>query len=72
MEIHPIELILSEASIVSTVAAAKQDLADAICLAAEGAITVPIAGRYPLDGAAAALAALKERNVMGRQILELV
>ena len=72
LEIHPIELILSEASIVSTVAAAKQDLEDAIRLAAEGAITVPIAGRYPLDGAAAALAALRERGVMGRQILELV
>ena len=71
LEIHPIELILSEASIVSTVAATKQDLADAISLTAEGGITVPISGRYPLDGVTEALAALRKRDVIGRQILEL-
>jgi propanol-preferring alcohol dehydrogenase len=71
LEIHPIELILSEASILSTVAATKQDLSDAVSLAAEGGITVPISARYPLDGLSEALATLRKRAVIGRQILEL-
>ena len=71
LNIHPIELILSEASIVSSVAATKQDLTDAIRLFAEGEMTVPISRRYPLEGAMEALAALRKRDVIGRQILEL-
>jgi D-arabinose 1-dehydrogenase-like Zn-dependent alcohol dehydrogenase len=34
-------------------------------------MTVPIAGRYPLDGAQAALDALRKRAVLGRQVLDL-
>jgi D-arabinose 1-dehydrogenase-like Zn-dependent alcohol dehydrogenase len=71
LSIHPIEFILSEAMLVSTVAAARQDLADAMALAARGAMTVPIAGRYPLDGIQDALDALRKRAVLGRQILDL-
>jgi len=71
LSIHPIEFILSETSLVSTVAATRQDLADAIALAAGGAMTVPIAARYPLDGVQDALDALRGRAVLGRQILEL-
>lgn len=71
LNVHPIEFILSETTLVSTVAATRQDLADAIRLAASGAMTVPIAGRYPLDGVGDALAALRKRGVLGRQVLEL-
>jgi 2-desacetyl-2-hydroxyethyl bacteriochlorophyllide A dehydrogenase len=67
--IHPIDFILSEASLVSTVAATRTDLNDAIALAAAGALTVPLAGQYPLDGIADALAALRSRSVLGRQVL---
>jgi D-arabinose 1-dehydrogenase-like Zn-dependent alcohol dehydrogenase len=56
---------------VSTVAAARQDLADAIALAAAGALTVPVAARYRLDGICDALDALRKRAVLGRQILDL-
>jgi alcohol dehydrogenase, propanol-preferring len=71
LAIHPIEFILSETSLISTVAATRQDLQDAIHLAASGQLTVPIAGRYPLDGAQGALDALRKRQVLGRQVLDL-
>jgi hypothetical protein len=34
-------------------------------------MTVPIARRYPLDGVRDALDALRRREVLGRQILDL-
>ena len=71
LAIHPIEFILSETSLISTVAATRQDLQDAIRLAASGQMTVPIAGRYPLDGVQDALDALRKRAVLGRQVLDL-
>jgi propanol-preferring alcohol dehydrogenase len=69
LSIHPIEFILSEASLVSTVAATRTDLNDAIAMAAAGSMVVPLAGRYPLDGIADALSALRGRTVLGRQVL---
>ena len=71
LAIHPIEFILSETSLIATVAATRQDLQDAIRLAASGQMTVPIAGRYPLDGVQDALDALRKRAVLGRQVLDL-
>ena len=71
IEIHPIEFILPESSLVSTVAATRLDLQDALALAAAGSMTVPVAGRFGLDGVQEALTALRSRGVLGRQILEL-
>ena len=71
IEIHPIEFILPESSLVSTVAATRLDLQDALALAAAGAMTVPVAGRFELDGVHDALTALRARGVLGRQVLEL-
>ena len=71
LSVHPIEFILSETSLVSTVAATRQDLADALLLAASGAMMVPIAGRVQLDGLQGALDALRKRTVLGRQVIEL-
>ncbi len=71
LHVHPIEFILSETSLIATVAATRQDLQDALALPAAGALTVPIAARYPLDGVHDALAALRKRAVLGRQVLEL-
>jgi propanol-preferring alcohol dehydrogenase len=70
LEIHPIEFILPETTFVSTVAATRLDLQDALTLTAMGGFTVPIAGRYPLDGIHDALDALRRRAVLGRQVLE--
>ena len=69
LQIHPIDFILSEASLVSTVAATRTDLNDAIAMAAAGTLTVPLAGSYPLDGIVDALSALRSRSVLGRQVL---
>ncbi len=71
LEIHPIEFILPETSFVSTVAATRLDLQDALALSAAGALTVPIAATYPIDGIDDALAALRKRAVLGRQVLQL-
>jgi alcohol dehydrogenase, propanol-preferring len=71
LSIHPIEFILSETSLLSTVAATRQDLHDALRLAASGAMTVPVAAHYPLDGVMTALNALRARTVLGRQVLDL-
>jgi len=71
LEIHPIEFILPETSFLSTVAATRLDLQDALALASLGALTVPIAGRYPLDGINDALDALRARAVLGRQVLDI-
>ena len=71
LEVHPIEFILPETVWVSTVAATVRDLADAIRLAAGGHISVPVAATYPLDGAGEALENLRQRRVLGRQILTL-
>jgi propanol-preferring alcohol dehydrogenase len=71
LQVHPIEFILPETTFVSTVAATRLDLQDALMLAARGALTVPIAARYPLEGVHDALDALRERRVLGRQVLDL-
>ena len=71
LAIHPIEFILSETAFLSTVAASVQDLHDAMAMAANGQLTVPVAERVPLDGLSGALEALQERRVLGRQVLEL-
>jgi alcohol dehydrogenase, propanol-preferring len=71
LTVHPIEFILSETSLVATVAATRHNLEDALRLAEAGEMTVPIASRYPLDGIQDALDALRKRGVLGRQVLEL-
>jgi propanol-preferring alcohol dehydrogenase len=71
LEVHPIEFILPETIFVSTVAATRLDLQDALTLADAGALTVPIAASYPMDGVHDALQALRARSVLGRQVLEL-
>jgi propanol-preferring alcohol dehydrogenase len=71
LDVHPIEFILPETMWISTVAATAADLADAIRLAAEGHLTVPIAAEYDLADANVALENLRERRVLGRQVLTL-
>ena len=71
LEVHPIEFILPETVWVSTVAATAGDLVDAIRLAADGHISVPIAATYDLDDANEALENLRRRRVLGRQVLSL-
>ena len=71
LEVHPIEFILPETTWVSTVAATAKDLSDVMRLAAGGHITVHIAAEYDLADAEEALENLRQRRVLGRQILTL-
>lgn len=69
LQIHPIDLILSEARIVSSVAASRHDLELALALAADGRLSVAVNTAYPLADAETALARLRVRDVRGRNVL---
>jgi 2-desacetyl-2-hydroxyethyl bacteriochlorophyllide A dehydrogenase len=69
LRIHPIDLILSEIRIVSSVAAARHDLQTALQLAADGRVSVTIDTRYPLEELSTALDRLRARDVRGRNVV---
>jgi alcohol dehydrogenase, propanol-preferring len=69
LQIHPVDLILSEIRILSSVAAARHDLETAIGLAARGRLDVAIDQRYPLEEVSTALDRLRARQVRGRNVL---
>jgi propanol-preferring alcohol dehydrogenase len=69
IDLHPIELILSETRILSSVAASQQDLITAIDLASQGKMRSTIDTCYPLEDAQTALDRLRARQVMGRNLL---
>jgi D-arabinose 1-dehydrogenase-like Zn-dependent alcohol dehydrogenase len=69
LRIHPIDLILSEIRIISSVAAARHDLETALRLAADGLLSVTIDTRYPLEEVGTALARLRARDVRGRNVV---
>ena len=69
LRIHPIDLILSEIRIVSSVAAARHDLETALQLAADGRLSVTIDTRYPLEELPTALNRLRARDVRGRNVV---
>ena len=69
LNVHPIELILSEIQVVTSVAASRRDLETSIRLAAEGRLTVTIDTRYPLDEIGTALERLRARQVRGRNVI---
>lgn len=69
LDVHPIELILSEIQVVTSVAASRRDLETAIELAAAGRLQVTVDTRYPLDEIGTAIERLKARQVRGRNVL---
>jgi propanol-preferring alcohol dehydrogenase len=69
LNVHPIELILSEIQIITSVAASKRDLETAIGLAVDGRLTVTVDSRYPLGEISTALERLKARQVRGRNVI---
>jgi propanol-preferring alcohol dehydrogenase len=69
ISIHPIELILKENRLVANVAAAKRDLEVALKLAGEGKMRAAIEDRLPLDRVNDALQRLRERRVLGRNVI---
>jgi len=69
LQIHPVELILSETRVVSSVAASLLDLEIAVGLAAEGRVRTMIDTRYSLDDVGTGLDRLRARQVKGRNVL---
>ena len=69
LAIHPIELILSEIRVVSSVAADRQDLETAIRLSADGLLRAHIDTRYPIEEIGTAVDRLRARQVQGRNVL---
>jgi len=69
LSLHPIELILSEARLVSSVAASRRDLETAVQLAADGRLSAVVDTRYPLEEVAVGLERLRSRQVKGRNVL---
>ena len=69
LNVHPIELILSEIQVVTSVAGSKRDLETAIALAASGRLRVTVDTRYELDEIGEAIERLKARQVRGRNVV---
>jgi propanol-preferring alcohol dehydrogenase len=69
LRISPVELILGERQILSSVAAAKRDLITALDLAAAGRLDATIDTCYPLDEIETALTRLRNREVNGRNMI---
>jgi alcohol dehydrogenase, propanol-preferring len=69
LDLHPIELILSEIQVISSVAASRRDLETAVQLAAAGRLAATIDTRYPLDEIGTAIERLRARQVRGRNVI---
>jgi alcohol dehydrogenase, propanol-preferring len=69
LNVHPIELILSEIQVITSVAASRRDLETAIDLAAAGRLRVTVDTRYPLAEIGEAIERLKARQVRGRNVV---
>lgn len=69
LDIHPGALIKNELRILTSAAGSKSDLETAIALAAQGRLKAVIANRTDLDGLEAAILSLKDRRVLGRNVV---
>ena len=69
LDIHPGALIKNELRILTSAAGSKNDLETAIALAAQGRLRAVIANRTDLDGLEAAILSLRDRRVLGRNVV---
>ena len=69
LDIHPGALIKNELRILTSAAGSKIDLETAIALTAQGLLKTVIATRSDLDGLEAAILSLKDRRVLGRNVV---
>lgn len=67
--VNPVDLLIKEQRLMTCVAAAKQDLDDAVSLAGAGKLRAAIQNRVPLDQLLEALRNLRERRVLGRNVV---
>ena len=69
LDIHPGALIRNELRILTSAAGSKSDLETAIALASQDRLKVIIANRTSLDGLGHAIRRLKDRRVLGRNVV---
>ena len=69
LDIHPGALIRNELRILTSAAGSRNDLETAIALAAHGQLKVAIANRTGLEGLDAAILSLRDRRVLGRNVV---
>lgn len=69
LDIHPGALIRNELRILTSAAGSRNDLETAIALAARGQLNVVIANRTDLEGLGNAIDSLRDRRVLGRNVV---
>ena len=70
-QIHPVELIVRELTVLGSVGSTLQDLHDVVDLVAQGDITPVVDATLPLERFADGLAAIEQQATMGRIVLTL-
>ena len=69
LALNPLELVLRETQVLSSLGNTRAELREVVRLAAAGVLRVPIAGEYALEDAGAVLDALREGRIDGRAVL---
>lgn len=69
LDIHPGALIKNELRILTSAAGSRNDLETAIALASQDRLAVVIANRTDLDGLPEAIRSLRDRRVLGRNVI---
>jgi hypothetical protein len=69
LSVNPLELVLRETQVLSSLGNTRAELVEVVRLAASGALRVPIAGAYALEDAAEVLHALRRGEIVGRAVL---
>jgi Zinc-binding dehydrogenase/Acyl-protein synthetase, LuxE len=69
LRLNPLELVLRETQVLSSLGNTRAELREVVALAASGALEVPIAGQYALEDVASVLAALRAGELVGRAVV---
>ncbi len=68
-QVNPLQLVLRETRLFSSLGNTRAELREVVRLAAAGALRVPIAASYALEGVAKALESLRTGQVVGRAVV---
>ena len=69
LRLNPLELVLRETQLLSSLGNTRNELREVVRLAARGALRVPIAGEYALEDVAGVLEALRAGQLVGRAVV---
>jgi D-arabinose 1-dehydrogenase-like Zn-dependent alcohol dehydrogenase len=69
LRLNPLELVLRETQLLSSLGNTRAELREVVALAAGGALRVPIAGEYALEDVPGVLRALRAGQLVGRAVI---